>query len=51
MTEALSEPELTCIQTCVHHFPSLQAIYLFGSWRTSDEKPRSDEDGRFLHYP
>ncbi|MDQ6970171.1 MAG: nucleotidyltransferase domain-containing protein [Mariprofundus sp.] len=32
------------IQTCLAHLPFIQAIYLFGSWATVDEKASSDID-------
>ena len=32
------------VQTIVIHYPKVQAVYLFGSYGTADERPSSDVD-------
>ena len=39
------------IQAILHRHPDIQAIYLFGSYRTKDERPESDVDIALLLPP
>ncbi len=39
------------IDTILAHFPETQAIYLFGSYQTADERPTSDVDMALLLPP
>jgi uncharacterized protein len=41
----------TINNTVLHHYPSAQAIYLFGSYQTEDEWPDSDVDVAVLLMP
>jgi predicted nucleotidyltransferase len=41
----------TINKTVLHHYPSAQAIYLFGSYQTEDEWPDSDVDVAVLLMP
>jgi uncharacterized protein len=39
------------INTILAHHPAVQAIYLFGSYGTADERPESDADIALLLTP
>lgn len=39
------------INTLLNHFPELQAVYIFGSWGSSEEQPHSDIDMAILLSP
>lgn len=39
------------VQTILIHFPQVQAVYLFGSYGTEDERPSSDVDIAILLPP
>lgn len=41
----------TITQTVLRHFPGIQAIYLFGTFGTGDERPESDVDIALLLPP
>jgi len=43
--------EMLIIQTVVAYYPTVQAIYLFGSYGTEDEWPTSDVDIALLLPP
>lgn len=36
--------ESELIRLCLEHYPRLEAIYLFGSWATEEERVKSDID-------
>ncbi|MES9884286.1 MAG: nucleotidyltransferase domain-containing protein [Sedimenticola sp.] len=44
MGSVVSHEKQQLTQTCLAHLPLIQAIYLFGSWATDDEKASSDID-------
>jgi len=40
--------EQLLVQTCLEYYPTIQAIYVFGSWGTEDERADSDVDVALL---
>jgi uncharacterized protein len=49
--EDLRETPIKIIQAILNHYPDIQAIYLFGSYGTLDERPESDVDIAVLLSP
>ena len=45
------DPSDTIVQTALAHYPDVQAVYLFGSFGTGEERPDSDVDVGLLLPP